>query len=227
MKAFIIMFNRLTWPKKLCADLEKAGCEVILIDNGSTYPPLLEWYKTCPYKIHYIKNLGSRSLWLSGIINQYSDRHYIVTDHDLDISEMPNDWIDVLMKGFEIQSITKSGLSLQIDDLPDNKFANEVKDFESRFWETMTGGYYSAPIDTTLAIYDRERMNGIRFPFDFEDNSHSRFFNALRSPKPYQAKHLTWYNTPDSITDEEKYYMAHIGNDGFWTRHFIETWKQQ
>lgn len=227
MKAFVIMHNRLTWPQKLCSDLAKSGCEVILIDNGSTYPPLLEWYKNCHYKVHYIKNLGSRSLWLSGIINQYSDRHYIVTDHDLDISELPEDWIKVLMEGFENRSITKSGLSLQIDDLPDNKFANEAKDFEGRFWETMIDGYYSSPIDTTLAIYDRERMSGIRFPFDFEDDSHSRFFNAVRSPKPYQAKHLTWYNTPEDITKEEQFYMNNIGNDGFWTRHFIESWKQQ
>jgi hypothetical protein len=225
MKAFIIMFNRLTWPQKLCQDLTNSGCEVILIDNNSTYQPLKYWYKTCQYKVHYTQNLGCKSLWLSGIINQYTDEYYIVTDHDLDISGLPRDWIKVLMDGFT-HNVTKSGLSLKIDDLPDNPFANEVKEFESRFWESKLGKYYSAPIDTTLAIYSRERMKGIRFPFDLIDDSHSIFWNAVRSPKGYEARHLPWYSTPDTLSDEEKYYIKHIGNDGFWTRKFNEAWKQ-
>lgn len=221
MKAFIIMFNRLTWPQKLCADLASSGCEVILIDNKSTYPPLLEWYKTCPYKVHFVENLGCKTLWLSGVIDQYDDEYYIVTDHDLDILELPADWIGVLMAGFKYD-VTKSGLSLKIDDLPDNPFANEVKEFESRFWNTKINGYYLSQIDTTLAVYSRARMTQVKFPFDFIDNSHSIFWNAVRSPDGYEARHLPWYNTPENITEEEQYYIDHIGPDGYWTRKFVE-----
>lgn len=223
MKAFVIMLNRLTWPKKLAEDLTKAGCEVILVDNSSTYEPLLEWYKTCPYKVHYVENTGCKSPWQNGVIDQYNDRYYIVTDHDLDISDLPKDWIDVLMNGFD-GKVTKSGLSLKLDDLPDNKYANEARDHEARFWLTKSGDYYSAPIDTTLAIYDRKRMAGIKFPFNLEDDSHSRFWNAVRSPKGYEARHMPWYNTPENITWEEKYYIEHLKNDGFWSRYFMSVW---
>ena len=39
------MYNRLTWPKKMAEFLSDTGCEVILIDNNSTYMPLLD---ACP-----------------------------------------------------------------------------------------------------------------------------------------------------------------------------------
>ncbi len=111
MKAFVIMFNRLTWPRELCKRLAKEGCEVILIDNGSTYPPLLKWYKTkCPYKIHYLPNTyGHKSLWTSGIINEYNDEYYLVTDHDLDLSLVPNGFIKILR--YALDSNTKVSLN--------------------------------------------------------------------------------------------------------------------
>lgn len=102
MKAFVISFNRITVTREMCEYLADNGCEPILIDNGSSYPPLLEWYKTCPHKVHMMPaGSGHRSLWQSGLINQYPDEHYIVTDHDLDLSGVPGDFVDVLFKGLE------------------------------------------------------------------------------------------------------------------------------
>jgi hypothetical protein len=227
MKAYIIMFNRLTWPLRLCQDLTKAGLEVILVDNGSTYPPLLNWYKTKPYEIHYTTVngalLGSKSPWLSGIIDKHSDPYYLVTDHDLDISRLPSNWVDVLMNGFNAADCTKSGLSLKLDDLPGTEYANQVIAYEKGFSKTIVNGYYSAPIDTTLAIYSREKMKAVKFPFDLIDGSESIFYNAVRSMKPYEARHLPWYNTPETLSIEEQYYLKHIGNDGYWSRKFLEV----
>ena len=55
------MYNRLTYPKNMSEFLSDHGIEVILIDNNSTYPPLLEWYDKCPYKVHRLKeNMGHK-----------------------------------------------------------------------------------------------------------------------------------------------------------------------
>lgn len=213
------MFNRLTWPKALCEQLSDVGCEVILVDNESTYPPLLEWYKKCPYKVHFLPDtLGHKSLWKSDLIDQYKDEYYIVTDHDLDLSQVPKDFIEVLTKGFQ-NDVVKSGLSLKIDDLPVNSYTNEVISWETKFWQTPrdANGFYFSDIDTTLAIYKRDRV-----PLAAQGD---RFFRAVRSPEPYTARHLPWYNTPETITEEEIFYMNNLKSCGYWTLKYKEHWK--
>lgn len=210
------MFNRLTWPKALCERLSDEGCEVILIDNGSVYPPLLEWYKICPYKIHYLPNhYGHRSLWQSNIIDQYKDEYYLVTDHDLDLSGVPEGFIDILLEGLKLD-VVKSGLSLRIDDLPDNGYTKQVAEWEKKFWETeKTGMFYYSDVDTTLAVYARERV-----PLDDSD----KFFRAVRADKPYEARHMPWYNTPENITKEEEFYMDNVKRNVYWTGKYKEVW---
>lgn len=210
------MYNRLTWPKALCENLTEAGCEVILIDNGSTYQPLLDWYMTCPYKVHLLPNTyGHKSLWDSGIINQYNDEYYIVTDHDLDISEVPKDFVSVLMKGLEFPDVIKCGLSLKLSDLPKNSYTDEVIAWEKKFWETpiIKDNYYYSDIDTTLAVYSRERT---------EKTTTETFFRALRAKEPYTARHMPWYNQEGQISEEEKYYMENIKTCGYWTQKFLQ-----
>ncbi len=208
------MFNRLTGPQALCKRLEEERCEVILIDNGSTYPPLLEWYKKCPYKIHYMpKWSGHKSLWMSGVINEYSDPYYLVTDHDLDLSLVPNGFIDFLMLGLKYD-VVKSGLSLKIDDLPENEYTKEVIEWEDKFWRTKQSpeGFYFSDLDTTLAIYKRDIV-----PMGQYDN---RFFSAVRAPKPYEARHLPWYNIVGQLTEEEEYYFSNVDIWGAWSTKF-------
>ncbi|HWA33283.1 MAG TPA: hypothetical protein VG737_04090, partial [Cyclobacteriaceae bacterium] len=45
-------FNRLTFPVLLIQFLEKCGYnKIVILDNYSTYPPLLEYYRTCPHEV--------------------------------------------------------------------------------------------------------------------------------------------------------------------------------
>lgn len=216
IKAFIIMYNRLFIAKKLAEYLADTGCEPILIDNNSTYPPLLDWYKNCPFKVHKLNiNYRERVFWDSGLFNEYNDKYYIVTDHDLSIEGIPNDYVDVLIKGLNSNNnITKCGLSLKIDDLPDNEYTKHVKRFESVYWlEKDPIGNYIAGIDTTFAVYDREKQ---KLGWDYGN----KFFFATRTPFPYTARHLPWYLTEDSIlyNEDEKYYHTHCNNQ--WSRIF-------
>ena len=58
-------FNRLTTLKQLISSLEQRGLtNIYILDNNSTYPPLLEWLKKSPYEvIHLPGNLGFKALW--------------------------------------------------------------------------------------------------------------------------------------------------------------------
>ena len=206
MKAIIIMFNRLTWPKKLAEFLSDTGCEVVLADNGSTYPPLLEWYKTCPYQVIVPGNHGGQSLWLCNVVGNFwpDIKNYIVTDHDLDVSSIPHDYVSFMKNELDTnKGITKVGLSLQIDDLPKNPYTDMVLDCETKFWDrTNERGFYDAPVDTTFAMYDATRPFA---PFSPE------FYSAVRTPKPYVARHLPWYTDKSWFIDNEEeifYYQA-------------------
>ena len=213
--AFVIMFNRLTWPMAMCEFLADNGCEVVLVDNGSTYQPLLDWYGECPYKLHRLPPINEgahKTPWTSGIIESYGSKRYIVTDHDLDLSNVPSDFLDVLKSGLEPSSAIKCGLSLKIDDLPENELTKRVLRIESGYWgKANDAGFYHAPIDTTLALYDAERTRGC---------NDKTFFNALRTPNPYTARHLPWYNTPENLTSEERFYLQSIKNNGFWSHEY-------
>jgi hypothetical protein len=206
LTAYIISFNRLTYLRNLCTELVKRGCKPVIIDNRSTYPPLLAWLNNCPYPVYTVNNSGSRSPWINNLVQ---GDHYIITDPDLDISGVPLDMVDVLMKGLEDNpTAVKCGLSLTIDDLPDNDYANGAKEYEKRFWVSKKGNYYNADVDTTLALYDSTRLQG------------NNFFHAVRVAPPYSCRHLPWYNTPENLTEEEKFYLNTITNDGFWCHEF-------
>jgi hypothetical protein len=195
--------------------LSDTGCEVILVDNASTYPPLLEWYESCPFKVYRLKeNRGHMAVWDAGIINEFSDQYYAVTDPDLELSGVPRDYLDVLMKGLVGNSeVTKAGLSLRIDDLPANAFTAQILAKEEKYWlsDRDPNGFYVAGVDTTFAVYDRERQ------------LNERFYWALRAPEPYIARHLPWYLTRDNLTLEELFYLVRATDVSTFTRIFREN----
>lgn len=209
MTAYIISHNRLTCLVKLCNDLVLRGCEPVIVDNASTYPPLQQWLNECPFPVHHVSNTGSRSPWKYNIV---TGEQYIVTDHDLDISDVPLDMVSKMQEVLEESTTSvKVGLSLKIDDLPDNPYANAAKEHEEIFWITKAGDHYSAPIDTTLALYSAKRLAKSKAP---------QFYNAIRLAPPYTARHLPWYLTLENLTEEEIFYMNSINNEGHWLHEF-------
>src|ERR1700678_4193012 len=82
---YINNHNRLTTTKAMTEWLLKAGTKrIVILDNGSTYAPLLEWYEKLSEGVEVVKqsNLGPWAFW-------ESQRHtvqatpYVVTDSDL------------------------------------------------------------------------------------------------------------------------------------------------
>ncbi|MGL4364086.1 MAG: glycosyltransferase family 2 protein [Bacteroidales bacterium] len=205
-------FNRLECLQKLISRLETYGYKnIYIIDNASTFPPLLEYYEKCPYQVFRLtENVGYLALWKTKIYKQFIRGYYVYTDPDvLMLDECPKNF---LQKFYEIlqkyPKCPKVGFSLKIDDLPDYfKNKQKVIAWESQFWNSKCEeGIFNAPIDTTFALYRPFAKGGAS-----QDAYH------LRTDFPYQARHLPWYVDSKNLSDEDVFYINSITTLTHWT----------
>lgn len=196
---FIVNYNRLFYVQNMLADLESVSLiRPVILDNASTYPPLLEWYKQADVEVKRLpENYGPRALWDHKLHLPTTGAFFAVTDPDLDLSQLPQDWPNVLCSGLELYSdIRKVGVSLRLDDLPDKGCGPAARQYELQYWKTRRDYmFWEAGIATTLAVY----RVGQPMP---------TYGPALRADAPYSARHLPWYSDPRVLSDEERYYLS-------------------
>ena len=188
--------------------LEQYGYKnIIIIDNASDYEPLLEFYKTCPYKIIRMdKNYGHRVFYEHPkFFWKRVFTFYILTDPDLaPVEDCPGDFVEQFIRiMLAHHEYHKTGFSLKIDDLPDDYYLKkEVIQWESKFYEHdiqdphFNYKIYEAPLDTTFALTSPKIyiLGGM--------------YKAVRTGTPYQLRHLPWYIT--EINQENENYNRTI-----------------
>lgn len=205
-------FNRLTFLQMLVEALEKRGYRnIYIIDNNSTYPPLLEYYDKSPHTVFRLKeNVGYLSLWKTDIYKRFRNRWFVYTDPDiLPGDTCPEDFLDYFLSVMKrYPRASKVGFALRIDDLPDTfSKKNEVQEWESQYWtRPLEKDLYRAPIDTTFALY-RPNIKWGSYIKDF----------MIRVGGDYTARHLPWYNDDGNLSEEEKYYLNHIKTSTHWS----------
>lgn len=213
INVFIISYNRLTYLKKLVDWLIKAGFEKIhIVDNASTYPPLLEYFKKTKAKVHRLdKNWGHLAVWECGEFDAILKKeNYIVSDCDvLPVEECPLEVASYFKNILDrYPEIAKVGFGLRIDDLPEKYvFKKNVLKWEQQFWEKkIEKGLFSASIDTTFALY----RPGI-YP------KNNQWWQSIRTDFPYVAKHLPWYENSEKLSAEDLFYQNSLQDKAsFW-----------
>lgn len=205
--------NRLTFMLQLIKALEAAGCtNIIIIDNNSTYQPLLEYYASCPYRVIRLeRNLGYNALEKMDLYREIKKKYYVYTDSD--VVPDPSCPVDFLEHFYKILQkyplVQKVGFSLKIDNLPDYyEGKKRVVEWESQFFKKeLVLGLYSAPIDTTFALHR---------PYSYI--SKRGIFKMIRTGVPYTAWHMPWYNDTSNLTEEEKYYIEKVEIGTHWSK---------
>lgn len=194
--------DRLSPLRDLVTWLERVGQnEIVLCDNDSTYEPLLDYLAATPHRVVRLgTNLGHRAPWLSGLVTELGlDRPFVVTDPDVVPSaECPDDALEVFHDVLSrYPDVDKVGFSLRLDDLPRHyAHRDAVIRWEDQFWrDRHPSGFWRAAIDTTLAVY--------------RAGEHHQNDRALRSPSPYLARHMPWYQDSANPDDEQRYYAEH------------------
>ena len=215
---FIVCRDRLTCLLGLLDWLEAVGHdrEVYLIDNDSSYPPLLDFYKRTRHKVLWMGgNYGHRVGWTNDVLRPLTQgRKFVYTDPDvIPIEGCPPDAIERMAKVLDKDgAAVKCGFGIKVDDLPD-WCRDGIQAWEARFWNDFVGrvGGYRAPIDTTFALYAGFATKKFKYK------------PAWRLPEPYLLRHLPWYVDPNALSDEDEYYRAHadikVSN---WSRYVVD-----
>jgi glycosyltransferase involved in cell wall biosynthesis len=208
-------FNRLDTLKKLISSLEARGYfNIYIIDNLSTYPPLLEYYRECRYKVFRLdRNIGTLAFWISGINKQFDKNFFVYTDSDVvPVEECPDDFMMFFLKTLKKHKhARKVGFSLMLDDIPDcNLLKDSIMSYEGHYYDypLPDENLYRAPIGATFALY---RPRG-------KYNHANNYIEIYRAGHPYTARHLPWYQDSVNLDEEEKYYLERIGERTFWSK---------
>jgi hypothetical protein len=215
---FIISRDRLEPLLALVEWLEKANCtNIVILDNASTYPPLVKYLDSCKYRVErYKKNWGHLVAQKARLIRQAARAgYYVITDPDIiPKASCPKDALEYFYRLLnQYPQVVKVGFGLCIDDLPDAyEHKQHVLTWEGQFWENeVSPGVFAAPIDTTFALY-RPGVEFSRTP-------------SIRTGEPYVARHLPWYSVSDALSAEEEYYRGHLRADvSNWNQEKLPLW---
>lgn len=197
---------------KLVAWLEHIGHKrIVFVDNDSSYPPLLEYFRSTKHQVLRLGRNGMhKSPWESMAVRfSAKDSPYILTDPDvIPVDTCPDDvfetYVSLLNK---YPDINKVGFGLKINDIPDH-FAQKqhVLEWETRYWSDdilAEPDVYKADVDTTMALY----------------RPHTWWFlaNSLRTGGDCVVRHEPWYQDSMNPTEDFMYYRMRASRE-------VSTW---
>lgn len=194
--------NRLGTTKKMVEQLLLLNPDekIIILDNDSTYPPLLNWYKKINdrVEIHLYPNEGHLAIWATGLYRELG-RFFVYTDSDIELNEnFPHDWKTRMFEAW-LKYEKKVALAIRTDDIPNYyRYKNQVIRNEARWWlNEIEPNMYEADTDTTFFLME-----------NFGDNQYS----SVRMAHPDMiCRHVPWYIDLKNLDIEEKYYLENLG----------------
>lgn len=212
-------FNRLSSTRNMYEFLKNRGfTNVVILDNGSNYPPLLDWYATLEERVvfRFNKNFGAHSLFTSGYLANMGSIEYLVySDSDLEFNPlMPEDFLETMSSAMLKYNENKIGLALRIDDVPEscsrNCFSGSI-DHEKQFWvDELEKDVYRAMVDTTFCL--------IRNPQKHD-------YAALRIAGNFTARHLPWYQDYATLNEEEIFFIETANSNSNFRNGYV-AWKE-
>lgn len=201
----IISYNMLTYVRDTVNQLRKYTDNIIIVDNNSSYPPLLEYLQTLEtegvIKVFRMSENHGHMVYLHEDVQKLiNGDKYIITDPDLLFNpNLPVNFIDILSEISDNYNAYKVGFALSLDNLRDGMEYKSIPlpIWESRFWENplKNDNYelYDAEIDTTFCLINKANLHNIH----------------IRVAGNFTAIHRPWHEgyQRDFLPDELEYYQ--------------------
>jgi hypothetical protein len=203
----VICWNNYYFVQNFINQLKQFPNPIILLDNNSSYQPLLDYYKRIKSELKdkidirmLEKNYCHKVLM---ILKDTLPSVYILSDPDLELNpKMPKHFAQLFLELSNEYKSYKVGCALKIDD--HKKFIQcdnytdkkSIYEWESQFWKKPIRNdkyeLYEAEIDTTCCLINNK----------YKTESFSR---SIRVAGNFTAKHLPWYKNyiKDNISTDE------------------------
>ena len=200
---FINCRDRVGCLEKLVDWLLVAGYQnLVLLDNASTYRPLLQYYERIrSERVRVVRlddNIGHKAVWDCGILELLDVRTpYVYTDPDvLPAETCPPRFLQAFLRVLVAHpSIRKVGAALRTHDITWHDRAKTIEGEVSTRLAPLGNDMYFANIDTTFALYRNVRFYHLG--------------PAIRMAGRYEFLHLPWYYDYDHLPEDEQYYFEH------------------
>jgi len=216
---FIISFNRLTVLRRAVRSFRRLvpWTDLVILDNASDYPPLLEWYRWFERRGGTVlpgppigddpDGLSEAAERIEAFKRTRPCEYYAVTDSDVSLETARRDVLDIyatLLDRHPDQTV--AGPMLRIRDIPSFYPAREWAFFHHKRqfwsepprhflqWKNRRIWYQISGIDTTFAL-----MRG--------DHVFRRAQPGIRVYHPCEALHLDWYLDPKNLADDQRLYL--------------------
>lgn len=214
----VVSYNNGIYVANTVSQMARLGITPIIIDNASTdYQTrhiLSEIQRQGAAQVVYSrKNYGHLVGFMEPMYQVLPDV-FAYTDPDLQLHpEIPKNFMEILANLTIEYDAYKVGCALQLEykGVPahaDNRYSvsvrrpflfresYDVQRWEKGFWKKKLSHpeleIYAAPLDTTLAVYNKSMYRG-----DF-------IFNSLRVAGCFSAVHLPWFPEIDIMTDAQR-----------------------
>jgi hypothetical protein len=204
--------NRLTTTKKMVEDLFRlnGNAKINIIDNASTYPPLLAWYDEIKNDVNIIRqqvNLGPWTFFYSGHFSRCEEDFYIYSDADLELNpNMPSNWQEMMMEYYKKYN-AKASLVLRLDDVVESEMKESILNHQNVCWyPTEEENVYRAITDMT---------------FSFDAKTAGYRYDSVRIGGDLACRHMPWYLDLNNLPEEEKYYLKSLDNkypEALWSK---------
>ena len=204
---FINARDRLNCLEQQVQWLQQAGFHrIYILDNDSTYPELLTYYRRLEQQtdvqvIYLRRNLGHTALWDSNLLERlHIDSPYIYTDSDVLAEDCnPVELVGRLLQVLQLYPfLDKAGCGLRCDDITYYD-KDRVQQIEQQLYTVpIEPDVYFAPLDTTFALY--------------RDARHYCRQASARIVGRYMVRHLPWYYDYENLPDDECYYLRRAGD---------------
>jgi hypothetical protein len=198
--------------------LSNYSSNIYIIDNKSTYPPLVDYLKSIENKVNVLympENYGHR-VYMRDEIVKLGGEKYIITDPDLLLNpNLPQNFIDILSDLSDKYQSGKIGFALDITNninlnikATDNK--QTVVDWESQFWINKINDpiyeLYYADIDTTFVLINKKYYKSVNE------------YNAIRIAGNFTCIHRPWViNYEKDLLEDELDFYRKINISSTWT----------
>ncbi|MDD3784195.1 MAG: hypothetical protein WCZ20_01815 [Hydrogenophaga sp.] len=204
----LVSYNNGVYVQHMTQQLRALGLCPVVLDNastdGQTKDVLVRLSRSGDAQVVRLGyNFGHKVAFLPPFYDILPDV-FSCSDPDLLLNEdMPQDFLRQLHEVAQRYRVFKAGLAL---DLPDDlevidaayvkvkckpfpfRRVYSVREWEARFWrkplDHPTLEVYAAPVDTTLAVYDKRLYDG-------------DFFDAVRVAGAFRCLHLPWHPRVD------------------------------